>query len=330
MTAHQQDDQAETLLLRLTRGAGVRGLAAMLLSTTFAEGIHLRPLLPFTRQELLAYAQTQQLQWLEDESNLDTRYTRNFFRHTVLPLFQQRWPAIQTILARTAEHCAEATTLLDELAAQDLRTCQKVGPHIASVDALLNLSKLRCKNVIRHWCQRLNISVPNTRQLEHILQDVLLSKQTRCPAIRWSNVVLRRYQDQLYLTKYVTAPKLTDHYIWDFQQCLIIPGIGILKAQHTRAGQGISLHKIRDKRLIVRFRQWGERCHPLGRTHSQSLKKLMQAWQIPPWERARTPLLYADDQLIAVIGYCVCANFGADATETGWLPQLIKAIHADS
>ena len=321
LTAHQQDDQAETLLVQLLRGSGIKGLASMPQLTPFAKGWHLRPLLAVTRDDLLAYAKQQQLKWIEDESNANTRYTRNFLRHTILPALKQRWPQVNATLARVAEHCAEAAALLDELAQEDLAKIRGTQPNTLSCSALLQLSESRQKNILRYWFTQLNCEIPSTAQLQHILQDVLNSKEDACPKVVWQHKALRRYQDNLYLTDNIDLHNPDVMYEWDLKTPLFIPPIGTLTAI-LKPAQGIraDIHQL--GKLTIRFRQDGERCHPIGRQGSHPLKKLFQEWQVPPWQRDQIPLLYCDDQLAAVIGYCICEPFANKNSETSWLVEI--------
>ncbi len=320
LTAHQQDDQAETLLLQLLRGSGIKGLASMPQLTAFATGWHLRPLLNFSRADLLEYANQHGLKWIEDESNTNTRYTRNYLRHTILPELKQRWPQVNATIARTAEHCAEASQLLDELAQADLIKVQST-PHSLSCSALLTLSIERQKNVLRYWLRQLNIALPSTIQLQHILQDILTSKQDACPKVAWQSNAIRRYQDNLYITHPFHSPDANTVYLWDLIKPLTIPSIGAFTASLTPKGD-ICADIIQKGQLSIQFRQTGERCHPAGRQGSHPLKKLFQEWKIPPWQRDRIPLLYCNNELVAVIGYCVCTGFNAHPDTSGWRIQI--------
>lgn len=319
LTAHQQDDQAETLLLQLLRGAGVKGLASMPDVTSFADGYHVRPLLNFSRAELKTYADQEQLNWIEDDSNLNLKFDRNFIRHELMPHIQQRWPQAAATLARTAQHCAEATELLDELAAKDLEYCQeKNNYHKLSIKNILQLNPARQRNLLRYWLQQLNFPVPSSVQLAHIQNDILQSSVDAEPIVCWDEVEIRRYRNDLFAFKSSLSLQLPENISWDLMRPLELINIGTLSATE-KLGQGINRAALRYKKITARFRGRGQRFHPVGRQGSHPLKKLFQEWDIPPWERDRTPLIFCEDELVAVAGYAVSEKFAAKQNELGWV-----------
>lgn len=198
LTAHQKDDQAETLLIQLFRGAGIKGLASMPALTQFANGYHMRPLLNCTRQALEDYAKQNKLIWIDDESNKNLRFNRNFIRHELMPHIQQRWPQITTTLTRVASHCAEANVLLQELAEEDLLKVQGTQPNTLSVNKLLQLGDARWRNVFRHWLHNLKFSLPSQAQLERVEKDILRSGKGSKPIVTWGNVMIQRQRDDIY------------------------------------------------------------------------------------------------------------------------------------
>lgn len=199
LTAHTQSDQAETLLLQLLRGAGVKGLSAMPVQKSLGDSTMVRPLLHMTRDDLQVYAKQHALQWVEDESNQDARFNRNFLRQAIVPHLQKRFPQFQKTLSRSARHCSEAATLLDELAVIDLEAAKTDQPLVLNVDALLALSPLRCKNVLRFWMHRNHFPLPSEKVLQQIVQTVLHSAQDAKPLVHWGGVACRRHRRQVYL-----------------------------------------------------------------------------------------------------------------------------------
>ncbi len=337
LTAHHRDDQAETLLLQLLRGAGPHGLAAMPTVSRLGQGWRLRPLLDIARADLLAYAHEHGLRWIEDASNADTRFDRNYLRHQILPLLKERWPAVSRNLARSAQWCAETTTWLDAEADIDLAHVATHRPDCLDLPALRELSELRQRNGLRRWLRRLGLPVPDRRQLHHILHDALTAAPDRNPCVRWAGAEVRRYRDGLY-----AMPALTPH---DAQQTLVwrasgdgwlpleLPGVGWLRMERI-VGAGLRAEVLAGGSLLVQFRQGGEQFRPVGRSHSQELKKLLQQAGIPPWERDRLPLLYSppaptlppqgggSEPLLAVVGLGVAAEYAAAPGERGWQPVL--------
>ncbi len=353
LTAHHQDDQAETLLLQLLRGAGPKGLAAMPASTELGAGTLVRPLLGIARQTLLAYAREQKLRWIEDPSNAQPGFDRNYLRHTVLPRLLERWPATAAVLARSATHQAEAAQLLDALAALDLREHQgrtsarhelreetsdptpsvlantsreAVTDVPLSVSKLLALSAPRRANLLRYWLHCRRAPVPSTAVLARIEADLLRAAIDAEPQVHWGNVCLRRYRDALYLTAAdgFDGGQRRD---WRPAQPLDIAG-GVLRAE-AGLGQGVASRLIAEHALQVRFRQGGERLQPAGRREHHQLKHLFQEIGVPPWERARVPLIYLDGTLIAVAGYWVCEGFQAAEQEPGMRFLWSRAIVPD-
>jgi tRNA(Ile)-lysidine synthase len=198
LTGHTQDDQAETVLQQLFRGAGVKGLAAMPQVKPLGRGRLLRPLLGVSRAELLAYAQAAQLQWIEDDSNQDCRFERNYLRNEVLPSLNTRWPAIKPVLARVAEHCAQASELLEDLAREDERLVRGAVSGTLSVTALNQLSPAHQNNVLRFWLAQLGLQITSTVLLEQLRRNFLQSRTDCMPHMRWWKTEVRRYGDCLY------------------------------------------------------------------------------------------------------------------------------------
>lgn len=320
LTAHHQNDQAETLLLQLCRGAGPKGLAAMPSMKPLASGFLARPLLDFTQADLKAYAEENQLHWIEDESNANKGFSRNFIRHEIIPLLEKRWPSVVPTLARVSAHCAEAQPLLDEVAAEDLLSVQGSLSETLSVEKLRALSASRQRQVLRLWLKQLGFSVPSTIKIHQIQKDILQSDSDKMPLITWSGVVLRRYQDNIYATPPDHFHEKNSVQPWDMLRPLLIPGLGLLQASAT-IGQGLRADL---KAVTVRFRQGGEVCRLPGRTCHHRLKNLFQEWHIPPWERDRIPFIFVEDQLAVVVGLFVCEGFEAKGSEAGFLLSLDK------
>ncbi|MBL8251723.1 MAG: tRNA lysidine(34) synthetase TilS [Candidatus Competibacter sp.] len=333
LTAHHRDDQAETLLLQLLRGAGPRGLAAMPASARLGPGLLLRPLLDVDRADLVAYARAHRLRWIEDCSNADPAFDRNYLRHRVLPLLIERWPATARNLARSARLCAETADWLDAEAEADLARTATERADALHLSALRALPEIRQRNLVRHWLRRLGLPVPDHRQLRHILRDSLTAGRDRQPRVRWAGAETRRYRDRLY-----AMPPLPPHdagrtLIWrvraDGWPALELPGVGRLRMQAT-LGAGLGENALSGGELTVRFRAGGERFQPVGRRHGQELKKLLREAGIPPWERDRLPLLFGSGSLLAVVGFGVGSRYATEAGETGWEPVLDSPSAAGS
>jgi tRNA(Ile)-lysidine synthase len=315
ITAHHQDDQAETLLLQLLRGGGPHGLAAMPEVSVFASGLHARPLLAYSRRQLREYAQQQSLQWIEDPSNVDIGFDRNYLRVNVVPVLKERWPAFARVLARGAYHQAEAAQLLDIMADEDLQCCIEKDQALRIRD-LSELVEERQRNVLRYWLKTLGYKLPDTARLTQIQFEVLHAAPDRCPEVSWEGVVVRRYRDCLYALKPQAAVDIDTVLPWDISRLLPLPDGGSISANLTY-GRGIKHSLCQQRDMTGRYRRGGEQCQiaPYGST--RPLKKLLQENGVPPWEREHIPLVFAGEQLAAVADYWVCAPFQADSDEEG-------------
>lgn len=316
LTAHHQDDQAETVLLQLMRGAGPKGLAAMPAIKPFAKGFHGRPFLNVSRKTLESYANHYGLQWIEDESNRNVNFSRNYVRHDIIPLLKKRWPSVTSALSRVAAHCAETQALMDVMMDDHLKSVLS-GKGLA-ITRLLTLSSPLQRQVLRRWFSTLHFPIPSSAKMQQIQQTLLQAAHDKLPHITWGDVELRRYQDVLYAMKRLPMHDDTKNYGWDFSESLTLPNVGHLHAELT-AGQGLRKNI---KQVVVRFRQGGEYCRLPGRAFHHELKKLFQEWGVPPWERARVPLLFVENKLIAVVGYHLDEDYAAKEGEQGWRVSL--------
>jgi tRNA(Ile)-lysidine synthase len=302
LQAHHADDQAETVLLRLLRGSGVTGMAAIPAQRQIGNATIVRPLLTITRQQLQDYAGANNLVWIEDDSNFDIKLDRNFLRHEIIPRLQQRWSATATVLARTAAQMADDNLLLRELGDNDWQNIAAnaaSGEQALTVNGLLALSVSRRNNAIRSWLFARDLPIPDAALLQRISDEVLLAKADAEPCLQWGGVEAHRYANRLFVFRSLPDYDANAEYQWDASKSLTIEGVGTLQLQAPH-----------NEVLTVRFRRGGERCQPEGRAHSQTLKKLMQEYRVPPWLRDRVPLIYRGDELIAVAGYWLCIDSG--------------------
>jgi tRNA(Ile)-lysidine synthase len=296
-TAHHQDDQAETVLLRLLRGSGVAGLAAMRPVAPLPPGLLWRPLLRLSRADLKKYAEAHQLPWVEDPHNLDPRYARSFLRSEVFPRLSQRWPAAIEQLARTAEHCAGAVELLDQLARVDAKKAvlpAKAGIRFAglSVRRLLDLDRPRRNNLVRYWAAAAGFELPPYDALQRLEKEVLRARPDAAPVLAWGDTELRRFRDALYLMPRLPPAPQGLALEWDGRADLPLPpGCGVLKVLAAARAE---------LPLRVVFARGGERLKPAGSRFTRTLRNLFQEEAIPPWVRERMPLLELDGELAAI------------------------------
>jgi tRNA(Ile)-lysidine synthase len=314
LTAHHQDDQAETVLLQLLRGSGAHGLAAMPALVPFGQGRHARPLLGFTRAQLEGYARAEGLTWIEDPSNRDTHIARSLLRVDVFPRLLKRWPGAPGSLARTAQHLAEAAHLLDDLAALDLAVCLQADGSL-DIGGLAPLSTPRQRNVVRFWIRRRGLRAPAPAVLDQVVAHVSRLPQTRHALVGWAEGEIRRYRDRLVLRRASSAPQ-PFVLAWNPPAPLDLAGRRLRVVEGH--GEGLSRQRLSGRRLTVRSRRGGETCQLGGRRHHTRLKKLLQTAGVPPWERSTLPLVYVDDQLAAIGDRWVCEPFQARAGENSW------------
>ncbi|WP_062626890.1 tRNA lysidine(34) synthetase TilS [Ferriphaselus amnicola] len=310
--AHHADDQAETLLLQLLRGAGIKGVAAMPLfkpaSATMCATV--RPLLDIARADLLAYAQQYDLTWIEDESNADASYPRNFLRHQVLPLLEQRFPAYRQTLARSAGHFAEASALLDELAAEDASADE------LTVSSLRARSQPRAKNLLRHYLHSHGAPMPQSVQLANMLRQLIEAQPNAAVCVEFGDGwQVQRYQDRVLLLRDLGAFDPALVLPWQGETELEWPALQCRVAVRPAVGAGISQAKLQRAPVTLRLRSGGESLRPHPNAAKRSLKNLLQERGVPPWRRERLPLLYCGDELVSVVGVAVAAEFQAEEGE---------------
>ncbi len=318
LTAHHRNDQAETVLLQLLRGSGIGGLAAMAGLTRFPPGWLARPLLEFSAGALAAYAHEAGLAWIEDPSNRDLGFDRNYLRNRVIPLLEARWPAMGRTLSRSARHCAEAHALIEENAAADLAHIGGAEPRILPVSGLLKLTAARRRAVLRLWIRQNGFPVPDSNRLERVLDEVLPAAWDRSPLLCWDGAELRRHRDSLHLLSPLQSHDPTVLIDWRRPDPLLqLPaGLGALRVAPV-VGAGIDARAWSGSRVQVGFRRGGERCHPAGGRRGATLKRLLQERGVPPWLRDRVPLLYLNGELAAVADLWICKPFAAASEGTG-------------
>lgn len=311
LTAQHRDDQAETLLLQLLRGAGVRGLAAMPVRRVLGRGWLERPLLGFDRSELTQYAEDRGLRWIEDPSNRSPDLDRNYLRHEILPLLRRRWPGAARTLARSAGHCGRAVEAIDALAEQDLAHCRAQAGYRLEIPALVELPHARQTEVLRAWIRANGHAAPDQDAIERVLTDVVPARPDAAPRITWCDAELRRFRDQLWLLPPLPKHDPTQTVPWRDPRRLALPsGLGelrLLADEHHPLSAAC-----RDGRVTVRFRTGGRRCRPAAGARAKTLKNLFQEQAVPSWLRDRVPLVFLDEALIAVADYSICAGHDLD------------------
>ncbi|OYY73740.1 MAG: tRNA lysidine(34) synthetase TilS [Gammaproteobacteria bacterium 28-57-27] len=334
LTAHHLDDQAETFMLQLMRGAGVRGLSAMPMLQLLAlpkgeangqaknHAWHLRPLLHVSRQTLQQLAVQQGLAWVDDPSNADTRFARNLVRHAVLPRLQQHWPQATQTLARCAERMASTEGLLLDLARLDLEGLRSEETHRLCVDGLRRLSTARMHNAVRAWLLELGLPAPPAARL-HELQRVLDARVDAAPQLVWPGVKLRRWRGGLYALLDVIDPTLNwPGCTWSLQHPLELPELSLRLVASYVLGSGLKPHLLQQG-VYVCVRQEASLPPVASRT---SLSKRLQELGVPPWLRASLPLIYCGDSLLQISDLWRSPSFCVQAHEEGVMIRVERLV----
>jgi tRNA(Ile)-lysidine synthase len=313
LMAHHSDDQAETVLFRMLRGSGVAGLAGMPSSRALGPAMLARPLLGFERVELERWARSAGLSWVDDPSNTDQRFDRNFLRHTVLPALRERWPGLNRRLRHTADACAESEALNHKLAALQW---QAVGgdQDRLPVEGLKTLPLAEQKNLIRWWVREQGFHAPTIGSWQQVIQDLLFAREDREPEFRSGGFSLRRFQGDIYL--------VPDHMPLPEVPLALEPGPGLRFAEWFLRLEPVGTPERPLPPIRIFTRQGGERVRFRSDGPSRSLKKWLQEIAVPPWERARLPLVFAGSgeaaELIAVGDLWCSEQYSGGAHAAGW------------
>lgn len=303
VTAHHQDDQLETVLLALKRGAGVTGLQGIVAKQGLDKGHLIRPLLNISREQLESYAQYFELTWIEDESNCDQRFDRNFIRHSITPLLKKRWPAIAKTVSRSALHCQTQQVIIDELSEADFQTCVS-EMLVLSIDSLKQLSKARRDNVLRYWFKESGLNYPTTQQLSVIYSDVLSAQVDASPNIQLQGRSIQRYRGLLYLVDEKKSITDNEKIIWQGEKNLYIASaqlsLSIIATQPFLKANHVVEICFRGQ-LATRFK-----CQPVGRDKSRSIKKLLHEYNVPPWQRDSIAFVFINGILLEAVGVWQC------------------------
>ncbi|MBN3753405.1 tRNA lysidine(34) synthetase TilS [Paraburkholderia sp. Tr-20389] len=311
--AQHADDQAETVLLQLLRGAGLAGLAAMAPEylPPGASVTRVRPLLHLLRAQLEQYAHARDLRWIDDESNADTRYARNALRHDVLPGLAVHFPGFRDALARTAAHAAAAQRLLDELARIDLQTARGEEEGALSRDALLALDDERAANLLRYWMRTLGLPAASTARLMDALRQLREISDAHTLRVDHAGQALRSYRGQIYweagdssdpADETALVERSESVLAWRGESVWRLPqwrGTFVFSDAAADAPDAIPADALTRAPLVARSRSGGERMRCASNGPSRTLKNLFQERGVPSWKRD-VPLLFAGDALLFV------------------------------
>ena len=356
--AHHLDDQVETFLLQLLRGAGPKGLAAMPVlragkddplrgqvrrrmraegreiaaqhdissfiphpSSLIPHPCILRPLLAVTRNEIEAYAKARKLEWIEDDSNADSRHDRNFMRNELLPRLETRFPAYRETLSRATRNLADYSELAEELAALDAHA---FDDGVVPVESLRGLSDARALNLLRRLFASRGLPMPHRTGLEEALRQCRDAGADSEVHVSFGSHGLRCFRGQVGIVEESGAMPIDWNTRWDGRRELLLPaGLGVLRAR-AALGEGIAARHFAQQGATVRSRSGGERMRPADDRPRRTLKNLLQETAVPPWERERMPLLFIGDALAWVPGIGVATEFRAASDEQGIVPEWTR------
>lgn len=306
-TAHHLDDQAETFFLALKRGSGIQGLGAMQAVSVWQNVAIFRPLLSFNKTDILAYAEQHQLEWIEDESNFNTDFDRNFLRQTALPLLNQRWQQFNQMVARSSQHCAEQQQLIEELLHPELASrLQNGGLDITGFE---HFSLLKQQQLVRLWLAQAHLAMPSVAQLEQIIQHLILAKADKNPQVKLEQHLIRRYQQQIFITP--IQAEIDDFELElppQSEEIQLPASLGIVQRNGTEIIYKISgkshrllLPEALQQAPLRLTNHYPSKVQFYGKTHREEMKKIWQENRIPVWLRGRVPLIFYGEILVEMI-----------------------------
>ncbi|MDB2384806.1 tRNA lysidine(34) synthetase TilS [Endozoicomonas sp.] len=324
LQGHHLNDQAETLLFRLFRGTGIDGLSGIPLSRPLGRGTLVRPLLSVSRTDIDAYAHRHQLTPIEDESNEDQRFSRNYLRHSLIPAVEERWPGASNRLSVLADELSQVKAQLSDLITELTESAVQTRPQWLLGDKpLLDIAKLNAfkapvrKQVIRCWLKQQSLPVPGREILENVLTDVVDARVDASPLLRWPGCEVRRYQGLLIAGRpqLMTEPFSGAYWDWLKRSEFFHPVFGYLRIRAARKGESGCLCLPDSQGLEVRTR---DRVDPAmkiavaGRDGRKTLKRWLQDFNIPPWLRGNVPFLFTQAEMIAAPGLWICEGYQAE------------------
>ncbi len=343
LQGHHQNDQAETVLLRLMRGAGVAGIAGIPKMRALNSAFIYRPFLDTSKSMLLQAAQAMKLDWVDDDSNECLDFDRNFIRHEVLPVLERRWVGAVSRLSMSAKHCSESAELENALAQIDLNgIIHKDFSSALSIESLTSLSMSRQKNVVRFWLKQQGLSFPGEKRFQRIWTEILPARDDAMPLIEWALGAVRRYKNALFSitredlqaqaefdAELIALPPLDEDLLSVYlenKKAIVFSASTIAGKEYTlslvssnddQLGEGLRIRPpSEEEQVSLRFRLGGELFKPVGKAHHRPLKKWFHDCSVPPWLRDSVPLLYYNESLVAIGDFFVANGFQTALNES--------------
>ena len=326
---HHQNDQAETVLFRAVRGGDSSALSAIPMQRNLNEGFIFRPLIEKSREWIIEYAKLHKLSWIEDDSNLDICFDRNYIRHKVIPVLKQRWPNAITSLAKVANENFDASELLDDLAKIDLNKIeQKTSIPLLGKTNALNIKELqtitqkRQLNVFKFWLKKYNIIVPSKKQLPILIKNLLNAANDKHPIIDCKNTVIRRWNNWIIITK--KQPCDFNHEKYNFIISLPFKKINIpelnlsLNIKKMVNSESAITNNLNQLRICFRNSVSVKPFIIKGRKGTKTLKKWLNEYKVPFWIKDNIPLLCCDEELVTIPGLFINDKFASRDKDSGW------------
>lgn len=315
--AQHRDDQVETVLLQLARGAGVRGLAGMPQSRAVSgsNARLLRPLLAVSRAAIEAYARERGLKWVEDESNQNLAMRRNFVRARVLPALESIFPAVRAAMARSAANLSDAADLLDAMADEDLAAV--AASDALDIPRLRELGEARGRNVVRRWCELRGAPWPGSARLLEVLRQAGDASGSARVGVNCRGWTFRRYRRMLFVERDAEYGPIPLNEVWHGEPSVPLLQLGGVLRFKPEVGRGLTAARLLSRTVTLRTRAGGERLQLDRRRPHRTLKNLFQESATPPWRRHRVPLIYCGDELVCVPGLGEDCEWRAEGDDPG-------------
>ena len=319
ITGHHSDDQVETVLFRIFRGTGLKGLGGINKFSKIKTLNFYRPLIGYKKEDLLGYAKKNNLIWIEDDSNQDSYFSRNLIRNEIIPKINKKWPFINQSLEKITDRASKAQTILLEVAHEDLEKITSSKDFINKKD-LTSLSLERLENLISYWLINVKDLRISSGQMAQIISTILKPSEGTSKFLT-NSIDGKEYQILVTAKDISILPvdslrPLPDNIClnWNLKDSINIPS-GELSTEET-LGKGLD-KKYLCEGAIIRARTGGEKCKPFGRNKSQKIKNLFQEFGIPAWKRDSIPLIYINKKIAAVGDLWVCDEFHTSPHEKG-------------
>ena len=320
---HHRDDQVETILLKLLRGAGPEGLGGMRALRPFARGFLWRPLLETPRGSLRKYLSENAISCIDDPANADLRFGRNVLRREILPRLYGHWPQAGASILHAARLCRTAADYIDAAAQAALTNLRRDADTLDLTGWLALPDALRAP-ALDAWLHVRGLSAPSDAARTELEKQAANASEDSTPVIAWPRTEVRIWDRRLHATPPLAPPPADWQARWNGAPLALPPDCGELRFEAMDLASVHATGATLDPPLTVRFRTGGERIKPAGDPHTRELRDLFQQARVPPWLRVRCPLIYENDELIAVADMWASERGKAVFDACGARPRWIR------